>query len=322
MSILQWSLFSFFFFLLHSDLTQRAEKWLQVILWVLTVWTQHLLPLRLMGAELLHHCCWDHWLAHQYTPASFPLVLLSVGLFNSSLNGGGHTPPGGIDLAWMTFPAPSAAPLCGPYRGRHDAILRAPPAVPSHYEGTLASQCDPPVPRTPNMTSLHTCPTQLHKECAAPARQRHGGGVSSVRNAPIQGYRWVKRMRSSFLKQGVRSTVDANTVPSSYCLWLMINCLLSLSQWTDSGPMSLWWVLFVIALLYRAMRHYSQVYFHTVMVKWVWVGLKITHDRNSSILNTDDNCVFPTIARRHIVIWANLHMCFNTQQQCEARQVC
>lgn len=69
--------------------------------------------------------------------------------------------------------------------------------------------------------------------------------------------------------------------------WL--NCLLSLSQRTDSGPLPLWWVLLLIALLYRVMRHCIH---RSISIQWWFTECsKITYDRDSLLLNVVDNCV-------------------------------
>lgn len=163
--------------------------------------TQHLPAwlLWLMGALLLHHCCWYNWLPRQYKPTPPPtLPRLCVFLCSFQLPsltrllmermGGGRGPhKAGVYIHTHTtlhslgaliclndYPAPlhplppSIALLCGSYRGRHDAILCAPPAVPSTMRGTLASQCDPPTPPP------HPSPSQhdiiAHMSHSAPQR--------------------------------------------------------------------------------------------------------------------------------------------------------
>ena len=151
-----------------------------------------------MGALLLHHCCcccWYNRLPRQYKltpPHPPPLFSVCFSRFQLPsltrlLMERTHTHTHTHTHTYTTLQSlgaliclnesplhpsipPSIALFCGSYRGRHDAILCAPPAVPSTMRGTLASQCNPP-------THLHhPSPSQhdiiAHMSHSAPQRER------------------------------------------------------------------------------------------------------------------------------------------------------
>lgn len=198
-----WITFGLFGAVLLRESMQKPERWMEVE--SQRYWPdeqRHITPawlLWLVGALLLHHCCWYNWLPRQYrlTPSISPLCvfqslcsfqlpsLTRLFMERGDAHKAGrrvrkhthtHTQTTVRSLGALICLNESPAPLypslhCSPVWFISGETWRhplCPSSCPLHYEGTLASQCDPPtILYPPNMTSLHTCPTQLHKGCAA-----------------------------------------------------------------------------------------------------------------------------------------------------------